>query len=67
MSVLYVVTPAAFLLLVVAVVAFHWSARRGQYDDLVTPAYRALDDESEWKPGRDRAKPRGAAPPSKER
>ena len=37
----------SLLLAGVFVVAFIWSAKTGQYDDLVTPAHRALLDESE--------------------
>lgn len=37
----------SLLLATVFVFAFIWSARSGQYDDLTTPAHRALLDESE--------------------
>jgi cbb3-type cytochrome oxidase maturation protein len=45
MSVLYIVIPLAMLVVAVALLGFVWSARRGQFDDLVTPALRILDDE----------------------
>ncbi|HSQ61147.1 MAG TPA: cbb3-type cytochrome oxidase assembly protein CcoS [Acidobacteriota bacterium] len=45
MSVLYIVLPLALVLVGVAVVAFVWAARRGQFDDLETPAIRALHEE----------------------
>ncbi|MDX2182823.1 MAG: cbb3-type cytochrome oxidase assembly protein CcoS [Gemmatimonadaceae bacterium] len=46
MSVLYLVLPASMLLALGAVLAFRWAARRGQFDDLDTPAWRAvMDDE----------------------
>lgn len=46
MSVLYVVLPLAIVLAAGAVVAYIWSARTGQLDDLTTPPLRALlDDE----------------------
>lgn len=45
MSVLFVVLPLALLLVGIAVVAFVWAARRGQFDDLTTPAVRALHDD----------------------
>lgn len=45
MSVLFVVLPLALLLVTVAVAAFVWAARRGQFDDLTTPALRALHEE----------------------
>ncbi len=49
MSVVYVLLPVASLLAAVAVGAFIWAVRRGQFDDLTTPAVRILhdDDESE--------------------
>ncbi|MGI9534621.1 MAG: cbb3-type cytochrome oxidase assembly protein CcoS [Thermodesulfobacteriota bacterium] len=37
----------SLILATVFVVAFIWSAKSGQYDDLVTPAHRALLDDSE--------------------
>jgi cbb3-type cytochrome oxidase maturation protein len=53
MSVLFVVLPAALLLVGVAIGAYVWAARRGQFEDLTTPAIRvALDDDDA--PPRDR-------------
>lgn len=45
MSVLYVLLPLALLMAAAAVVAFVWAVRRGQLDDLETPAMRMLADE----------------------
>lgn len=45
MSVLYVVVPLALLLVGVAVAGFLWAAWRGQFDDVDTPALRALVDD----------------------
>lgn len=45
MSVLYIVVPLALLVVAVAVGAFVWAARRGQFDDLDTPAVRMLHDD----------------------
>jgi cbb3-type cytochrome oxidase maturation protein len=45
MSVMFVLVPVALAVVLVAVVAFVWAARRGQFDDLTTPALRALHDE----------------------
>lgn len=45
MSVVYLVLPLALLVVLVAVVAFVWSARSGQFDDLDTPAVRVLLDD----------------------
>ena len=46
MSVVYLVLPLALLLVGGAVLAFIWSARSGQMDDLETPALRMLHDET---------------------
>lgn len=45
MSVFYLVLPLALLLVFVAVLAFVWAARRGQFDDLDTPALRIVPDD----------------------
>lgn len=45
MSVVYLVLPIALLLLGGAIGAYVWAARRGQFDDLTTPAIRALHDD----------------------
>lgn len=45
MSVLYIVLPLALLVVLAAVIAFVWAARRGQFDDLDTPAIRALHED----------------------
>lgn len=47
MSVLYVVLPVALALLAGAIAAYAWAARRGQFDDLTTPAIRALHDDDD--------------------
>ncbi|MEQ1692195.1 MAG: cbb3-type cytochrome oxidase assembly protein CcoS [Gemmatimonas sp.] len=47
MSVLYIVLPLALVVVGIAVFAFVWSARSGQYDDMDTPAVRMLHDDSE--------------------
>lgn len=45
MSVLYIVLPLALIVVTAAVVAYLWAAKRGQFDDLETPAIRALHDD----------------------
>jgi cbb3-type cytochrome oxidase maturation protein len=45
MSALYIVLPLAMLVVGAAVAAFLWAARCGQFDDLDTPAVRALHDD----------------------
>ena len=45
MSVIFLVLPLALVIVAAAVAAFVWATRRGQYDDLDTPAIRALHDD----------------------
>lgn len=45
MSVLFLLLPLALLAVAVAVIAFIWAVRRGQFDDLETPPRRILLDE----------------------
>lgn len=48
MTILFALIPLALMLLVVAIWAFFWAVRSGQFDDLDTPAVRILlDDERE--------------------
>jgi cbb3-type cytochrome oxidase maturation protein len=44
-SVVFLVLPLALVVVLAAVAAFAWAARRGQFDDLETPAIRMLHDE----------------------
>ena len=45
MSVLYIVLPLALFVVFIAVIAYVWSARSGQFDDLDTPSIRMLHDD----------------------
>ncbi len=45
MSVLFIVLPLALLTVMVAVLAYSWATRTGQFDDLDTPAMRVLHDD----------------------
>jgi cbb3-type cytochrome oxidase maturation protein len=47
MSILFVLIPLAVALLALAVWAFFWAVRGGQFDDLDTPAVRILLDDGE--------------------
>jgi cbb3-type cytochrome oxidase maturation protein len=47
MSILFALIPLAVMLLAVAVWAFFWAVRSGQFDDLETPAVRILLDDEE--------------------
>jgi cbb3-type cytochrome oxidase maturation protein len=45
MSVLYIVLPLAIVFAGAAVAAFIWAVRGGQFDDVDTPALRAVHDD----------------------
>lgn len=47
MSVIYIVLPLAILIASAAVLAFIWAVRRGEFDDLDTPAVRILFDDDD--------------------
>lgn len=56
MNILLLLVPISLLLLGVAIWAFVWAVRRGQFDDLDTPALDILvDDEHDQPTGRRRA------------
>jgi len=44
MSIIFLILPITLLLSLSAVAAFFWATRGGQFDDLQTPALRALHD-----------------------
>ena len=44
MSIIFVMAPVALVLATVAIGAFIWAARDGQFDDTETPAQRILFD-----------------------
>lgn len=50
MSVIVLVLPLALLVVAGAILAFVWSARTGQFDDLDTPALRVLGDDPPSRP-----------------
>lgn len=45
MEVLYILFPLALLLAAIAVAAYIWAARSGQFDDVDTPPVRMLHDD----------------------
>jgi cbb3-type cytochrome oxidase maturation protein len=49
-SIVYLVLPLALVIVGAAVGAFVWAARRGQFDDLETPALRMLHDDEGRRP-----------------
>jgi len=46
-NILFVLVPIALLLAGLGVWAFAWAVRRGQFDDVETPAMRMLVDDEE--------------------
>jgi cbb3-type cytochrome oxidase maturation protein len=51
MSVIYLVIPLALTVVFVAVIAYVWATRDGQFDDLDTPPIRMLhEDEGKKEP-----------------
>ena len=47
MNIIFILIPLGLVLLIVAVAAFFWAVRSGQYEDLESPAWRILlDDDS---------------------
>ena len=46
-TIIYLLIPLGLVVLVLAVGAFFWAVRSGQFDDMETPAWRILlDDDS---------------------
>lgn len=54
MDILYLLIPLAVVIMIVAVAAFMWAVKNGQYEDLEGPAHRILmDDDDPRIPGKD--------------
>jgi cbb3-type cytochrome oxidase maturation protein len=49
MDILYLLIPLALILMVVAIAAFLWAIRSGQFEDLEGPAHRILMDDDDPK------------------
>lgn len=47
MEILFVLIPLSLILLGIAVWAFFWAVKSGQFDDLDSPAYRILLDDDD--------------------
>lgn len=58
MSVVFIVLPLALLVVFAAVLAYTWAARRGQFDDLTTPAMRVLHEDEGVPRAEDEREPR---------
>jgi cbb3-type cytochrome oxidase maturation protein len=50
MSIIFLILPITLLLSLGAVAAFAWATHRGQFDDLRSPALRALHDANASRP-----------------
>ena len=62
MNILLALIPISLLLLGLAIWAFLWAVRRGQFDDLDTPALDMLREDDKPAPPRERAAPDGKIP-----
>jgi len=49
-TILYLLIPLGLLLLALAVAAFFWATRSGQFDDLESPAWRVVMDDDRAPP-----------------
>jgi cbb3-type cytochrome oxidase maturation protein len=50
MTILLLLVPISLVLLGVAIAAFVWAVKRGQFDDLDTPALAILEDDDAPRP-----------------
>ncbi|HMV38776.1 MAG TPA: cbb3-type cytochrome oxidase assembly protein CcoS [Plasticicumulans sp.] len=67
MEILYLLIPLAIAIMLVAVWAFVWSVKSGQFDDLEGPAHRILMDDDDPmipRPDQPADKPSGPSRPS---
>lgn len=62
MEILYLLVPIALIFVALAIVAFIWAGKSGQFDDLEGPAHRILMDDDD-----PRIPHRQSRPPAKER
>lgn len=53
MEIVILLVPLAFLFLTVAIIAFVWAMRRGQFDDMDSPSWRIIFDDREDRRGSD--------------
>lgn len=52
MEFVYIILPFALVLAALALIAFIWAARSGQFDDLETPSRRVLFDDAQERKGK---------------
>jgi cbb3-type cytochrome oxidase maturation protein len=53
MNIIYILIPLGLILLLLAVAAFFWAVRSGQFDDLESPAWRVVLDDDRAPPAAD--------------
>ena len=58
MSILFLLIPLGLLLLAIAVAAFFWATRSGQFDDLDTPGWSVVMDDDSRPGGKTTTSPR---------
>ena len=58
MNILYLLIPLGLLLLALAVAAFFWAVRSGQFDDLESPAMSVVMDDDTKPAAKDRRRPK---------
>jgi cbb3-type cytochrome oxidase maturation protein len=63
MNILLALVPISLLLLLVAIGAFLWAVRRGQFDDLDTPSLDILGDDERPAPDPKRGESPATPPP----
>lgn len=66
MNILLALIPISLLLLLVAIGAFLWAVRRGQFDDLDTPSLDILGDDERPAPPPKRDVPRDTPTPPRQ-
>ncbi|AHG40270.1 cytochrome C oxidase subunit II [Pseudomonas syringae CC1557] len=64
MPALYIMIPAALLLVGIAIYVFFWAVDSGQYDDMEGPAHSVLFDDP---PAVDQARPQPSSPETDEK
>lgn len=58
MGILYLLIPLTLVIMVVAIAAFVWAVKTGQFDDLEGPAHRILFDDDDPRIPRSRKSPK---------
>ena len=62
MNIIFLLIPLGLIILAIAVAAFFWAVRSGQYDDLESPAWRILLDDDRAPPDDSEESPDQAKP-----